>query len=96
MASVLRDSSDTLVTRLENYAAKISNNLMLREVVLAVINIGILVLILYHVTKVLRPINGLTRASSEVKKGNFDISVTAKGNDELATLSDLSIQWQVQ
>ena len=88
MASGLIDSSDTLVTRLGNYAAKNSNNLMVLEVVLAVINIGILVLILYLVIKILRPINGLTRATSEVKKGNFDISVTAKGKDELATLSE--------
>jgi hypothetical protein len=50
MASVLIDSSDTLVTRQGNYAAKNSNNLMSLEVVLAVINIGILVLILYFVT----------------------------------------------
>ena len=88
MASGLIDSSDTLVTRLGNYAAINSNNLMLLEVVLAVINIGILVLILYLVIKILRPINGLTRATSEVKKGNFNISVKAKGKDELATLSE--------
>jgi signal transduction histidine kinase len=88
MASGLIDSSDTLVTRLGNYAAINSNNLMLLEVVLAVINIGILVLILYLVIKILRPINGLTRATSEVKKGNYNISVNAKGKDELATLSE--------
>ena len=88
MASGLIDSSDTLVTRLGNYAAINSNNLMLLEVVLAVINIGILVLILYLVIKILRPINSLTRATSEVKKGNYNISVNAKGKDELATLSE--------
>ena len=42
---------------------------------------------MYFVIKILRPINGLTRATSEVKKGNFNIYVTAKGKDELATLS---------
>jgi nitrate/nitrite-specific signal transduction histidine kinase len=67
---------------------KTPNNLMVLEVVLAAINIGVLVLILYLVIKIPRPINGLTRATSEVKKGNFDISVTAKGKDELATLSE--------
>jgi signal transduction histidine kinase len=61
---------------------------MLLEVVLAAINISILVLILYLVIKILRPINGLTRATSEVKKGNFNISVNAKGKDELATLGE--------
>jgi signal transduction histidine kinase len=88
MASGLIDSSDTLVTRLGNYAAINSNNLMSLEVILAVINIGILVLILYLVIKILRPINSLTRATSEVKKGNFNISVNTKGKDELATLSE--------
>ena len=88
MASGLIDSSDALVTRLGNYAAKSSNNLMLLEVVLAVINIGILVLILYLVIKILRPINSLTRATSEVRKGNFNISVNTEGKDELATLSE--------
>jgi nitrate/nitrite-specific signal transduction histidine kinase len=67
---------------------KTPNNLMVLEVVLAAINIGVLVLILYLVIKIPRPINGLTRATSEVKKGNFDISVMAKGKDELATLSE--------
>jgi signal transduction histidine kinase len=88
MASGLIDSSDTLVTRLGNYAAINSNNLMLLEVILAIINIGILVLILYLVIKILRPINSLTRATSEVKKGNYNISVNAKGKDELATLGE--------
>ena len=88
MASGLIGSSDTLVTRLGNYATQNSKNIMLLEVVLAVINIGILVLILYLVIKILRPINGLTIATSEVKKGNFDISVTAKGKHELAFLSE--------
>ena len=43
MASGLINSSDTLVMWLGNYAAKNSNNLMVLEVGLVVINIGILV-----------------------------------------------------
>ena len=43
---------------------------------------------MYLVIKILRPINSLTRATSEVKKGNYNISVNAKGKDELATLSE--------
>lgn len=88
MAQDLINSSDTLVTRLGQYADRNSYNLMLLEVILAVINIGVLMLILYLVIKILRPIFALTRATSEVKKGNFDVSVVQKGSDELATLSE--------
>lgn len=88
MALGLVGSSDTLVTRLGQYVDRNSYNLMLLEVILAVINIGVLILILYLVIKTLGPIFALTRATLEVKKGNFDISVGAKGSDELATLSE--------
>ena len=84
----LIDSSDTLVTRLGQYVDRNSYNLMLLEVILAVTNIGVLNLILYLVIKTLRPIFALTRATSEVKKGNYDVVVSPKGNDELATLSE--------
>jgi len=84
----LIDSSDTLVTRLGQYVDRNSYNLMLLEVILAVINIGVLMLILYLVIKILRPIFALTRATFEVKKGNYDVVVSPKCNDELATLSE--------
>jgi signal transduction histidine kinase len=88
MALGLVGSSDTLVTRLGQYVDRNSYNLMLLEVILAVINIGVLMLILYLVIKILRPIFALTRATSEVKKGDFDIVVSPKGSDELSTLSE--------
>jgi signal transduction histidine kinase len=88
MALGLVGSSDTLVTRLGQYVDRNSYNLMLLEVILAVINIGVLMLILYLVIKTLRPIFALTRATLEVKKGNFDVVVNPKCNDELSTLSE--------
>lgn len=36
----------------------------------------------------LRPIFSLTSATSEAKKGNLDVSVSLKGNDELSALSE--------
>jgi nitrate/nitrite-specific signal transduction histidine kinase len=76
MALGLVGSSDTLVTRLGQYVDRNSYNLMLLEVILAIINIGALMLILYLVIKTLRPIFALTRATLEVKKGILMLSLT--------------------
>ncbi|HYY66473.1 MAG TPA: HAMP domain-containing sensor histidine kinase [Nitrososphaeraceae archaeon] len=90
MAAGLIDSSDVLVTKLGLKAGQNSQNLTLLGLVLGIINIGILVLILYLVIKILRPIFALTTATSKIKKGNFDVSVELpKGsNDELSILSE--------
>ncbi|MGA9170406.1 MAG: HAMP domain-containing sensor histidine kinase, partial [Nitrososphaeraceae archaeon] len=82
------NSSDSLVTQLGNDAAIDSRNLTLLEVFLAVINIGVILLILYFVIKILKPIGTLTHATSEVKKGNLDVLVQYKGNDELSLLGE--------
>ena len=90
MAACLIDSSDVSVTKLGLKAGQNSQNLTLLGLVLGIINIGILVLILYLVIKILRPIFALTTATSKIKKGNFDVSVELpKGsNDELSILSE--------
>jgi nitrogen fixation/metabolism regulation signal transduction histidine kinase len=44
--------------------------------------------ILYLILRRLRPIFSLTKATAEVEKGNLNVSVNRKGNDELATLSE--------
>ena len=87
LATNVIDSSDMLVTQLGNDAAINSRNLILLEIFLAIINIGVVLLILYFVIKILKPISTLTYATSEVKKGNLDVSVQPKGNDELSLLS---------
>ena len=88
LASNVIDSSDRLVTQLGNDAAIDSRNLILLEIFLAVINIGVILLILYFVIKILKPIGTLTYATSEVKKGNLDVLVQHKGNDELSLLGE--------
>jgi signal transduction histidine kinase len=88
LASNLIDSSDALVTKLGQQADTNSQNLMLLQILFAILIIGILVLVLYFVTRILRPISALTQATSEIEKGNFDVSVKRKGNDELSVLSD--------
>jgi signal transduction histidine kinase len=83
------NSSDRLVTQLGNDTAKDSRNLVLLEIFLAVLNIGVVILILYFVIKILKPIDTLTRATSEIMKGNFDVPIQEhKGNDELSLLSE--------
>ena len=64
-----------------------SKNLILLEIVLGILNISILMLILYLVRRILRPIFALTAATAEVKKGNLNVSVKEKGIDELSILS---------
>ena len=88
LASNVVNSSDSLVTQLGNDAAIDSRNLTLLEVFLAIINIGVVLLILYFVKKILKPIGTLTHATSEVKKGNLDVLVQYKGNDELSLLGE--------
>ena len=88
LASNLIGSSDALVTKLGQQADTNSQNLMLLQILFAILIIGILVLVLYFVTRILRPISALTQATSEIEKGNFDVSVKPKGNDELSVLSD--------
>lgn len=36
----------------------------------------------------LRPIFDLTKATSEIKKGNLDVSIKQRGNDELSALNE--------
>ncbi len=44
--------------------------------------------VLYFVIKILRPVFALTDATSEVIRGNLNVSVRSKGNDELSVLSN--------
>ena len=88
LASNLIGSSDALVTKLGRQADTNSQNLMLLQILFGILIIGILVLVLYFVARILRPISALTQATSEIEKGNLDVSVKRKGNDELSVLSD--------
>ena len=88
MASNLIESSDKLVTVLGQQTDKNSQNLLLLQILFAFLIIGILVLILYLVSRMLRPIFALTQATSKVKNGILDVSVKQKGSDELSTLTE--------
>lgn len=85
-ASQLIKSSDVLVTKLGQQVDLNSRNLMLLQIFFGILFIGILILVLYLVARILKPITNLTHAISEIQKGNLDISLDQKGTDELAVL----------
>ena len=87
-ASNLVRSSDILVTALGSYADNNSQNLIMLQIFLAVLNIGILVLILYLVSRILKPISDLTQGTREIRKGKLSYHVEHKSDDELGELTD--------
>ncbi len=87
MASNLVNSSDKLVTQLRQQTDKNSDDLIVYQIIFVILVVGILILILYLVARMLKPIFDLTQATSKIKKGNLDVSVTQKGTDELSVLT---------
>jgi signal transduction histidine kinase len=86
MASDLIASSDRLVNQLALQTDKNSNDLILLQIFFAVLIVSILILILYLVARMLKPIFDLTQATSKINLGNFDVTVRQRGKDELSTL----------
>jgi signal transduction histidine kinase len=84
----LISSSDRLVIALAKEVKTGSQNLTILQILLGSLNIAILISILYLILHMLRPIFSLTKATAEVQKGNLNVSVNHKGNDELAILSE--------
>ncbi len=87
MAADLIASSDRLVNQLALQTDKNSNDLMLLQILFAVLIVGILILILYLVARMLKPIFDLTQATSKISGGNFDVTVIQRGRDELSALT---------
>ena len=86
--SSLLNSSNALATELGEYARVSSQNLMILQGIFAILNIAVAAIVLYLVLRILRPIFDLTSATSEVSKGNLEVSVKSRGNDELSVLSN--------
>ena len=84
----LLNSSNALVTELGEYARVSSQNLMILEGIFAILNIAVAAIVLYLVLRILRPIFDLTSATSEIRRGNLEVSVKSRGNDELSILSN--------
>jgi signal transduction histidine kinase len=87
MASNLIVPSDRFVTQLALQTDKNSDDLILYQIIFVILVVGILIVILYLVARMLKPIFDLTQATAKIKKGNFDVTVTPKGTDELSGLT---------
>jgi methyl-accepting chemotaxis protein len=87
-ASSLLNSSNVLVTKLGEYARVSSQNSMILQGIFAILNIAVAAVVLYLVMRILKPVFALTAATSEISKGNLDVTVEDKGNDELSVLSN--------
>jgi nitrate/nitrite-specific signal transduction histidine kinase len=87
MASNLITSSDRLVNQLGLQTDKNSNDLILLQIFFGVLIVSILILILYLVARMLKPIFDLTQATSKINHGNFDVTVRQRGRNELSTLT---------
>src|SRR5215208_4817003 len=83
----LVDLSNALVTQLGEYARNISQNSMFLQTIFAILNIAVAAIVLFIVMRILKPIFALTTATSEISRGNLDISIKSTGNDELSVLS---------
>ncbi|MFZ0554499.1 MAG: HAMP domain-containing sensor histidine kinase [Nitrososphaeraceae archaeon] len=85
--SSLLNSSNALATELGEYARVSSQNLMILQGIFAILNIAVAAIVLYLVLRILRPIFDLTSATSEIGRGNLEVSVKSRGNDELSVLT---------
>lgn len=87
-AIALIGSSDVLVTKLGEFAKTNSQNLMLLQILLGIFNIAVHAGMLFLIVKILRPISALTKATTEIRNGNLNVSVEHSGSsDELSELS---------
>jgi len=84
----LVNSSNVLVTKLGEYSKNSSQHSIFLHELFALLNIGVITaFVIYLSKKILKPIFALTTATSAVTKGNLDVYVKTKGNDELSRLS---------
>ena len=83
MAADLIATSDRLVNQLASQTDKNSNDLILLQILFTVLIVSILILILYLVARMLKPIFDLTQATSKINQGYFDVIVRQRGRDEL-------------
>src|SRR5919112_1826616 len=83
----LVDLSNAMVTQLGQFARNSSQNLMFLQTIFAILNIAVAAIVLFIVMRILKPIFALTTATSEISRGNLDISIKSTGNDELSVLS---------
>ncbi len=82
------NSSDILVTQLGKEVKKNIDDLILLQIILVISNVLLIIFILFLIGRMLKPVDLLTKATSEVKRGKLDVSVNYDGNDELSSLTE--------
>ena len=83
LAADLIASSVRLVNQLALQTDKNSNDLIFLQILFAVLIVSILILILYLVARILKPIFDLTQAISKINKGNFDVTVSVRHRSKI-------------
>jgi PAS domain S-box-containing protein len=81
-------SSDLLVSDMGESVQENSTRLVSIQVALGMLNVAVVLIIFYLVLWIIRPIKSLTKAASEVSRGNLDVQVPSKSNDELGELAE--------
>ena len=85
----LLNSSNELITDLDEFAKDESQNSIIIQRIIEISNLTIIAaFVLYFVIKILKPVFALTDATSEVIRGNLNVAVRSKGNNELSVLSE--------
>jgi signal transduction histidine kinase len=85
----LVNSSNVLVSKLGEHAKNSSQYSIFLQILFAIVNIGVTaIFVLYIIRKILKPIFDLTNATNQVKRGNLNVAVKNKGDDELSILTE--------
>jgi nitrogen fixation/metabolism regulation signal transduction histidine kinase len=58
------------------------------QIIFGLLNAMLIVFVLFLVGRILKPISMLTKATSDIKKGNLLVSVRYKGRDEFSALAE--------
>jgi signal transduction histidine kinase len=82
------NSSDILVTQLGKEVEKSVDDLVYLQIILVISNVLLIIFILFLIGQMLKPVDLLTKATTEVKRGNLDVSVNYGGKDELSSLTE--------
>ena len=84
----LVNSSDVLVTQIGQKVESNWDELIILQIIFGVLIVILILFILFIFRRLLKPINLLTRATSEIKKGNLEVSVDYNSGNELSELTE--------
>ncbi len=83
----LVDAENKLTNMLGRYVKQISGELMTLQVIVGGVNAGVLLLILYFIARMLRPIGALQQTAAVISSGDLTKDVEVKSSDEIGRLA---------